>query len=249
MINTTENATQIGIQGNIGNTGNVGNQGIPGILGICGLQGLQGFIGPRGIDGEIGNQGNIGIDGPQGIIGLIGPIGPDGIQQIGETGNAGLISGLIGPIGPSGIQGPIGGSNISFSEFYGSPNLSYKNNEEIKFDVIGSNYNTSDNIYYNTSDDNYVLSTGKYIIFYSLYLKYSGYIIILLNNQEVYKSLSANGISNSRVISKCIINVTQDNTKLNIYNANYDGINSLQLVNNIGGSKIVNQNLIIKKIS
>ena len=106
-----------GAQGLQGDMGPTGEQGLQGDMGPTGAQGLQGDMGPTGVQGlqgdtgptgEQGLQGDIGPTGSQGLQGDMGPTGVQGLQgDMGPTGSQGL-QGDMGPTGEQGLQGDIG---------------------------------------------------------------------------------------------------------------------------------------------
>lgn len=254
----------IGIQGNIGKDGiqgNIGPDGIQGNIGLDGILGIQGNIGPDGILGNQGDQGSNGENGKRNL-GNIGKIGKSG--QIGKSGNMGPM-GSIGDIGLDGITGNLGKVGTSREllsiNFYGldtrtnknSPQCFYYPKETILFP------NSVNNYYITQFNDTFFLQDiGKYQVFFSLYIIGYSRISIILNDNELIKSIcGTNSDNTTKVIQNCIINVTKQNTIIKIINAadkNDSKLSSkspkiFKISNSLDGEKNINMNLIIKRLT
>ena len=168
-----------GPQGEVGPQGPQGDVGPQGDQGLIGLTGLQGEVGPQGTQGDVGPQGDQGLIG---LTGFQGEVGPQGTQ--GDVGPQGLI-GLTGPQGDTGLNGAQcsavqNGSNVTFTCGDGSSATiaGYGTVLVIPEGTIGTdpgtgNFNVgdivvkdggdtiiSDNIYFDSSQDRYLLQSG-----------------------------------------------------------------------------------------
>jgi hypothetical protein len=168
-----------GPQGEVGPQGPQGDVGPQGLIGLIGLTGLQGEVGPQGPQGDVGPQGDQGLIG---LTGLQGEVGPQGTQ--GDVGPQGLI-GLTGPQGDTGLNGAQcsavqNGSNVTFTCGDGSSATiaGYGTVLVIPEGTAGTdpgtgNFNVgdivvkdggdtiiSDNIFFDSSQDRYLLKSG-----------------------------------------------------------------------------------------
>lgn len=121
IIEPTNPAALVGIQGPPGRVGADGYRGIPGMAGQAGISGATGTAGAQGAPGRSGNDGSPGkpgidgqpgVPGSQGATGTVGPPGREFYQGVslplpGPQGQLGA-TGATGGTGATGATGPTG---------------------------------------------------------------------------------------------------------------------------------------------
>jgi len=218
-----------GPQGLPGATGTQGPQGPQGVPGAQGLTGAEGPIGPQGVPGPQGDTGPQGLPGPIGVDGVQGPAGAQG--EMGLTGPAGP-QGEMGPMGPQGLQGGI----IDYSYYYNNTQFIVQSNQAVQFNNTAMN---SANIQY--LNGNIILANrGVYSVEYYTFTDHTSQFALTINGLvapgSIYNSPNGN----------CILNVTGDNSILQLVNLS---LTSVEIVALSGPQFSLNAYIMIKKLT
>ena len=230
-----------GPAGVTGPQGSQGPQGLPGATGAQGPQGPQGVPGAQGLTGPEGPHGPQGVPGPQGDTGpqgLPGPLGSTGPQgPAGAQGEMGLIgpAGPQGDIGPQGIQGLQGGI-IDYAYYYNNTQFIVQSNHAVQFNNTPIN---SMNIQY--LNGNIILANrGIYNVQYYTFTDHTSQFALTVNGlvapSSIYNSPNGN----------CILNITSDNSILQLVNIS---LSNVEIVALSGPQFSINAYIMINKLA